>query len=332
MKPKGILSIEERFQDQVFSGDQLAEIRELIDLKGIYPDQASLEADPDVLEDVEFLFSGWGSVPVDADFLARAPKFKAIFSATGTLRHIATEAFWERDDLLVTNAAHANAIPVAEYCLATILFSLKLGWRHIRTVRATRTWQWEPSVPGGFGSTVGLVSLGEIGRRTLELLQSFDLDICVFSTSLTEDAARKLGVRRLGLEDLFAQADVISLHTPALPSTEGMVNRELLGLMKTDATLINSARGAVVDQEALVDVLRARPDLTAVLDVTVPDPLNVDSPLYELDNAILTPHIAGSMYGETQRLAQYAIDSCREYLEGKRPRWTVTREQFGRMA
>ena len=102
--------------------------------------------------------------------------------------------------------------------------------------------------------------------------------------------------------------------------------------MKSDATLINTVRGAIINEPELIEVLRERPDLTAVLDVVDPEPPKKDSPLFELDNVNLTPHIAGSAYGETQRLAQYAINSCREFIEGKNPRWIVTWEQFERMA
>jgi phosphoglycerate dehydrogenase-like enzyme len=332
MKPKAIISIHKHFEGQVFTESEISTIAGLTDLAGVYMDAEAVRKDETLLRELQVVFAGWGSIAADTDFLAKAPNFKAMFGACGSVRPITSEAFWERDDLIVTSAAHANAIPVAEYCLSTILFSLKLGWRHIRRTRAERSWQWEPSVPGGFRSTVGLVSLGEIGRKTLELLRPFDLDVCVYSTSMSEEKARELGVRRLSLEDLFAQADVISVHTPDLPATKGMIHGGLLERMKPDATLINSARGAVIDQDALLEVWKARPDLTAVLDVVLPDPPPPESKLYDYENIVLTPHIAGSMYGETRRLAQYTIDACREFLDGKTPEHTVTKKQFERMA
>ena len=332
MKPKAVISIHREFEGQVFTEREIAAIGEMTDLAGLYTDPEAVLSDDQLMKELDIVFAGWGSLVADEEFLSRAPNFKAMFGACGSVRPITSEAFWKRDDLIVTSAAHANAIPVAEYCLSTILFSLKLGWRHIRRTKAERSWRWEPSAPGGFRSTVGLVSLGEIGRKTLELLRPFDLDVCVYSTSMSEEKARELGVRRQSLEDLFAQADVISIHTPDLPATKGMIHRGLLERMKSDATLINSARGAVIDQEALLEVWKERPDLTAVLDVVLPDPPTPESKLYDYDNIILTPHIAGSMYGETRRLAQYAIDACREFLDGKTPEHTVTKKQFERMA
>jgi len=332
MKEKAIISISDEFEGQVFTGEEIARIEELTDFLGYFKDAKRIREDKNLMKEVNFIFAGWGAVVANREFLVQAPAFKAMFGALGSVRPITSDAFWERDDLIVTSAAHANAIPVAEYCLGTILFSLKLGWRHIRRTKTRRSWQWEPSVPGGFRSTVGLVSLGEIGRKTLELLQPFDLDLCVYSTSLTAGQAKELGVRRLSLEEMFAEADVISLHTPNLPATKKMIDRRLLETMKPDATLINSARGAVIDQEGLLEVWRKRPDLTAVLDVVEPFHPPSESPLYDLDNIVMTPHIAGSMYGETRRLAQYAIDACVEFLEGKTPRYTVTKQQFERMA
>ena len=119
------------------------------------------------------------------------------------------------------------------------------------------------------------------------------------------------------IEDIFAQSEVISLHTPDLPSTKGMIRGRHFEMMKPGATFINTARGAVVNEPEMIEVLGRRPDITAVLDVTDPEPPAVDSPLTKLPNVVLTPHLAGSAGRECHRLGCYMVDEFRRYLAGE---------------
>ncbi len=141
-----------------------------------------------------------------------------------------------------------------------------------------------------------------------------------------------MGVELVSLDEACARADVVSLHTPWLKETEKMITGAHFRAMKQGATFLNTARGAVVDEPAMVEVLTERPDLFAVLDVTHPEPPAPDSPLYTLPNVILTPHIAGSMHNECRRMGQYAVDECRRYLAGEPLRWQVTRELADQLA
>ena len=134
------------------------------------------------------------------------------------------------------------------------------------------------------------------------------------------------------LHDLFERSDVVSLHTPWLPETEKMVGASLLRSMKRGATLINTARGAIIDEDALCVVLRERPDLTAVLDVTHPEPPVADSPLRSLPNAVLTPHIAGSMGPEIARMGQWMSAEMLRHLRGRPLRHQIDPAALSRMA
>jgi len=125
---------------------------------------------------------------------------------------------------------------------------------------------------------------------------------------------------------------VVSLHTPWLKETEKMITGEHFRMMKPDASFINTARGAVIDEPAMVEVLAEREDITAVLDVTYPEPPKPGSPLYTLPNVVLTPHIAGSMDRECQRMGQYAVDECRRFLAGEPLQWQITREKAALLA
>jgi len=187
-------------------------------------------------------------------------------------------------------------------------------------------------VPGGYRSLVGLVSLGAAGRATAKLLRSFDVSLLAYDPSLNPAEAEELGVELMSLEDLFRRSDVVSLHAPWIPETEGLITGRLIASMKDGATLINTSRGAIVAEEEMIDVLRERPDLSAVLDVTFPEPPAPDSPLRSLPNIILTPHIAGSLQRERQRVAFEMVEELRRYLTGEPLRHRITSEMLAGMA
>jgi phosphoglycerate dehydrogenase-like enzyme len=239
--------------------------------------------------------------------------------------------FWRRHPGCACAYA-ANAVPVSEYVLAAILFSLKRGWHFAFMTRHDRTISGQSQVPGAYGSTVGLVSLGMVGRQVRERLRPFDLRVVAYDPFVTSQEARTLDVDLMSLEDLFESSDVVSLHTPWLPETEGMILGSHLASMKRNATLINTSRGAVVRETEMVEVLRERTDLWAVLDVTHPEPPEPDSALYALPNVVLTPHIAGSLGRECRRMGRLVVDELRRYVEGEPLRHEVTSDRAALMA
>jgi phosphoglycerate dehydrogenase-like enzyme len=187
-------------------------------------------------------------------------------------------------------------------------------------------------VAGAYGSTVGLVSLGKVGRHVVKLLQNLEVKVIAFDPFVTAAEAAELNVELCTLADVFRRADVVSLHTPWLPETEGMITGEHFTLMKSNACFINTARGVIMREQEMIEVLRQRPDLTAVLDVTYPEPPEPGSPLYTLPNVVLTPHIAGSLDNECRRMGRMVVDELKRYLNEEPLRWRITREQAARMA
>lgn len=285
----------------------------------------------DRLAEVELLFSGWGAPMLDAAFLERAPRLRAVFYGAGSVRGIVSDAMWERG-IRITSAYVTNAVPVAEYTLATILLSLKHFWRFAHGVRHDGRYPPRWRVPGNYHSTVGLVSLGMIGRLVRERLRPFDLRVIAYDPFCSAAEATRLGVELRSLEAVFAEADVVSLHTPWIPETVGMVTGAHLASMKEGATFINTARGAVVRETEMIGVIQQRPDLQFVLDVTHPEPPVPGSALYALPNVVLTPHIAGSMAGECQRMGRFMVDELKRYLAGEPLQGEITREKAARMA
>jgi phosphoglycerate dehydrogenase-like enzyme len=163
------------------------------------------------------------------------------------------------------------------------------------------------------------------------LLKPFDFEILLHDPYLDAAGAGALGARKVELDDLARRADIVSLHAPALLETYQMMNRERLALMKEGATLINTARGWLVDGAALEDELKSG-RLYAVIDTTEPEVLPAESPLYDLPNVFLTPHIAGAMGTETRRLGTLAIDEIERYARGEPFRYAIRREDLARVA
>jgi phosphoglycerate dehydrogenase-like enzyme len=175
--------------------------------------------------------------------------------------------------------------------------------------------------------------MGMIGRHVRKLLQAFDLQVIAYDPFLTEAQAKALAVERCSLEELFRSADVVSLHTPLLPETTGMVTGEHLASMKPYASFINTSRGAIVREAEMIEVLQRRPDLHAILDVTYPEPPVEGSPLYTLPNVILTPHIAGALaMKETMRMGEFMADELERYVQGQPLRYAISREQAKTLA
>lgn len=170
---------------------------------------------------------------------------------------------------------------------------------------------------GNYGALIGIIGCGAIGSKVVELLKPYRLDVYVYDPYLSEERANNLGVKRVDIEELFSQCDVISNHLPDIPETKGLINEHLLNMMKPIATLINTGRGAQVDEKALNKVLKKRKDMCALLDVTSHEPLFPWSPLYWRKNVFLTPHIAGSLSEEFGRMVEYMVQAYHDVLEGK---------------
>lgn len=287
---------------------------------------------PAEFRNVDFIFGTWGMPRMDANFLAHFPNLKAVFYAAGSVKKFVTDELYDRG-IVVSAAASANAIPVAEYTLATTLLSLKKFWYFARTMGTSASHDRPmDSCTGTYHATVGLVSLGAVGRSVAQMLSRFDLDIIAYDPFLPKELAEELNVELVSLDDLFRRSDVVSVHSPWLPETENLVNERLLRLMKPNATFINTSRGAIVNEPDLCRVLAERPDLTAILDVTWPEPPVKDSPLFQLPNIILTPHIAGSMGNEVTRMGDWMVAEMNRFLTKAPLHHQVTREMLARMA
>ncbi|MFC9559134.1 hydroxyacid dehydrogenase [Agromyces sp. NPDC056965] len=328
---RAALVMETRRRDDVYPEAVLARIDALVDLRRPILTREELAADPAALSEVDVLLTGWGAPDLDAALLASAPRLQLVLHAAGSVKHIAGEAFW-RSGIPVVSAAAANAEPVAEFAFAQILLGLR------RTALAARTFQDERRIAaarvatGVAGSTVGLVALGEIGRRVAAMLGTTSARVIAYDPFADPDEAAATGIELTSLEDVFERSDVVSLHAPLVPATEGMVDAALLARMRFGATIVNTARGGIIDETALIRTLASRPDLTALLDVTSPEPPTADSPLYTLRNVVLTPHIAGATGADRSAMGRLVAEELARFIAGEPLRRRVDPSVIDRLA
>jgi len=300
----------EQLLDELLGAQQLERLRGIAEV--VAPERGSGRL-PDGAADAEVLLTGWGAPRLDAAVLDRLPRLRAVVHAAGTVKPIVSPALWARG-VRVSSAADANAVPVAEYSLAMILLAAKGVAAAETAYRATGdlTASRPPARAGAFGARVGLVGASRIGRLVAERLRPFDLEVLLYDPSISALQAAVLGTAKVELDELLLSSDVVSLHAPALPETDHMVGARQLALMRDGATLLNTARGRLVDTEALVrEVASGR--LRAVLDVTDPEPLPLGHPLFSSPGVTLTPHVAGSLGNELRRIGRFAVDEIEGY-------------------
>jgi len=317
--------------DDIYGPEERAAIASRVKASNLLLTAQDYQNSTETWPEVEMIFSGWGMVPMDDDFFRRFPKLKIVFYGAGTVRGFVTDAFWRRK-IRLTNAAAANAVPVSEFTLSQVLMALKQGWQQALYIRKHGKFPPQSRLPGAYQSTVGLISLGMIGRLVAKRLHQFDLNVVAYDPLVSPEDAARLKVKLVSLEELFAISDVVSCHAPVLKETEKMIQRRHFESMKPGATFINTARGAVVNEDEMVQVLKKRPDLFAKLDVTEPMPPVEGSPLYTLPNVMLTPHIAGCLGHECRRMGKLMVEELDRFLAGKPLRYEIDEERFQVMA
>lgn len=332
---KGLLLMSESVRIDLFDDRRRARLDAMLDLgEPVTPEGPGSASLRTRLAEVEVLVTGWGAAPLTVELLDAAPRLRAVVHTGGSVKGLVPAQAWDRG-LTITSAAEANAVPVAEFTVGHILLEAKRTARYAEGYRRHRELDgsWRDEIPPvvGFGGVVGIIGLSRAGHRVAELLRPFDLEVLVADPHVADADAARVGARRVALEELMRLSDIVTVHAPALPETYHLLNVRTLGLLRRDAVLINTARGSLIDTDALVERCRAG-TLRAVLDVTDPEPLPGDSPLFDIPGITLTPHIAGAMDSETHRLADSALDDIERILDGREPLHRVHKNRLHTMA
>ena len=286
-----------------------------------------------VLAEADACITSWGVDRIDADVVMAAPRLGHLAHLGGSVKRFVSDAVWERG-IRVTSAAVTLARDVAETTLGLMIVGRKRIWplgNHVRDGgwRDSPVWdRWDARELNR--STVGLIGAGNVGRHVIELLAPFETTILVADPYLGDDEAERLGVERVEPAELMERCDVVSIHAPANDQTRHMIGAELLGCLSDGAVLINTSRGSIIDEAALVEEL-AKGRVFAFLDVTDPEPPASDSPLRRLENVVVTPHIAGCIEN-CHRMGELAVEEVRRYLAGQPAIHEVRPDMLDRIA
>jgi len=227
---KAMLLTTEANRELCFGPEHLAALRQMVELKDCCHLLGDLEALRPHLADVEMICSSWGMMPLDEAFLAAAPRLRAVFYAAGSVR--------------------------AEFTVALMVLASKKAFLASRATARERTFVCPEDVRGMYRTRIGIIGVGQIGRRVIELLRGYEVEVFCHDPYLGEHGAAELGATPLSLEEMFRTCDVVSLHAPNIPSTEHMITGEHFRSMKPGAVFINTARGRITRQEELIEELK----------------------------------------------------------------------------
>ncbi|WP_234358932.1 hydroxyacid dehydrogenase [Plantactinospora sp. BC1] len=317
-RPAAALAMQPWALPALFPTDLLQRLRTLVRLA---PDAVLTSFDTPAaraaLGEIEVLVTAWGCPPIDERVLAATPRLRAVVHAAGSVKRHVTPAVFERG-IAVSSAAQANAVPVAEYTVAAVVFAGKRALVRAHWYAHDRTGgDWRSGTGTGlYGRTVGVIGASRIGRLVLERLRAFDVQPLLADPYLSTAEARQLGAELVDADELCRRSDVVSIHAPELPETRHLLDSRRLALLPDGATVVNTARGSLVDTAALTEHCRSG-RIDAVLDVTEPEPLPADHPLLRLPNVLVTPHLAGSQGHELRRLGEHAVAEVARLANGQ---------------
>jgi phosphoglycerate dehydrogenase-like enzyme len=284
------------------------------------------------LQDLEIIFSTWGMFSLTSEQLDMLPNLKFVFYGAGSVSSFA-KCFLDRG-IRIMSAWGANAIPVAEFTVAQITLAMKgyfTNLQHNKTLAGYVSWN-RSLHHGNFAQSVAILGCGMIGREVIRRLKEYELNILIYDPYLTATQAKELGGEKVELLEAFQKGDVISNHMPNLPETKGNINGTCFEAMRDGGVFINTGQGATVVEQEMIDVLKRRPSLTALLDVTWPEPPAEDSELFTLNNVFLSGHIAGSIGNEVVRMADYCIKECEKFIAGQPLQYEITANMLKNMA
>ena len=304
------------YTERIFRKSQLEQLRQLGNVR-INPREGvpSKEEVAELITGADIAITSWGCPSLDAEILDGCPELKLIAHAAGTVKPILSPDVITRG-IRVCSANDALARGVAETTLGLTIVSLKNIWQ---LARNTREGEWDKQrdlVRELYEVTIGVIGAGMSGAHFIRLLKQFEVRVLVYDPFVSESKIDEMGAVKVELEQLLKASDVVSIHAPSVPETNNLLNERTLKLMKDNAILINTARGTLIDEEALVTELQ-KGRLWACLDVTQPEPPDINHPFRTLPNVTLIPHIAGATNNGLFRVGNYVIRELELFVLGK---------------
>ncbi len=326
MKPKV-------FVTRIIPKEGLEMLREVADVK-VWEDE--LPPPRDILlkeaEDVDGLVSLLTD-KIDAELFDTANKLKVVSNYAVGFDNIDLEEASKRG-IMITNTPGVLTETTADLAFTLLMSTARRIVEADKFVRSGRWKTWGPMLMLGrdiYGAKLGLIGLGRIGYAVAKRAKGFDMDVMYYDLMRNEKAEKKLGLKFVEMEQLLKEADFVSIHVPLTSETRRLINKKTLSLMKKTSILINTARGPIVDENALYEALINNEIAGAGLDVTDPEPPSMDNPLLKLDNVIIVPHIASASIATRTRMVVMAAQNCIAGLKGDVPPNLVNKQVIDRL-
>ena len=333
-KPTIAVTIRKTHYPRMFSQqawEALESFARVIHHSGAEPaDKAALIA---LLPEADGCITSWGVAQLDEAVMNAAPRLRAMAHMGSSVKRFVSPAFWARD-MHLTSAGITLARDVAETTLGIMIVGQKRIWplgQHVRDGGWRESPVWDKWYSRELTRTnVGIIGASNVGRHLVGLLEPFETNVLLYDPFVTAEEAEKLGATKMELDDLLKQCDVLALCAPGNEATYRMINAEGLAVMKDDALIVNTARGSLIDEPALIAELQ-NGRFFAFLDVTDPEPPAADSPLRQLPNVVVTPHIAGCI-DNCNRMGELAVEELRRFFAGEPAVYQITPQILERIA
>jgi phosphoglycerate dehydrogenase-like enzyme len=330
------IAINPQLYDEIHFGDFLPALESAASIeRWTGPENPPLEIVLEAMRRAEVLVTGWGTPGLAEPLLQWSPQtspLRLLAHTAGSIHHLVKQETIERG-LQVCHANESLAEAVAEFTLGAFLAMRRqmfLSFERFKKQQPAPSFSVMNELPGG---VIGIIGASAIGRRVMELLRPWHVELLLFDPYASPDVAVAYGAHLVGdLGELFARSDIISLHAPITPETIGMLRAEHFSVMKEGALFVNTARGKLVDHAALLAELQ-KGKIWAMLDVTDPnEPLPADSPFFDLENCVVIPHQAGNSRQARLRQGKYIAEDILNYLAGRPLRYPVRAERMATMA
>jgi Phosphoglycerate dehydrogenase and related dehydrogenases len=328
-QPVVALLISSQLQQDILSPQSVQRLNSLARVVSFIDGKPSAAQVPQLIQQAVICMTGWDTPPLDAALFEHAPQLRLIAHTAGSIHRLVLASVFQHG-IRVSHANAALAEGVAEFTILQALMCLRRIGEFDHLLKEGHAWEREPGKLLRT-QTFGIVSVGSIGKEVIARLKPFGCRIIAYDPYLTADAMLALGVEVTDLETLFATADIVSLHTPLLPTTRGMIGARHLSLLHDGAILLNTARAGIVEEDALLRELTTG-RIMAALDVFHQEPLPLDSPLRSLSNVILSPHIAALTSDTLLRQGQLMVDEIQRFLRGAPLHYEIQPAQLSIMA
>lgn len=284
-----------------------------------------------VIKGATIAVTSWGNTPIDKEILEECPDLKIVAHAAGSVKPVVSDDLWEKG-VRVVSSANVLSMGVSETAVGFTISASK-NFYALNDAIHKGGWPSDKSqIKDLYDLTVGVVGGGWAGRHYIELMSAYSVNLLLYDPFISAEKAAEMGATKVTFETLLKESDIVSIHAPSIPETYHMFNKDTLALMKKDAVLINTARGSLIDEQALYKHMKAGNLKYACLDVYDPEPPKADNPLRTLKNCIMTPHLAGQANNGLKKIGQHVCEEIERLLAGQKPICEVTKDMLAKMA